>query len=139
MTSKKENGPSGAATPTRAGAIELATPSHREHTHPGRNVKPGITIRVLPNGDPVSVPGGRAAETMRLLIFHRARGFTSGEASVYRWARRTSEYIRCLRVLGVPIVTRRERASDGTSVGRYILDAEVLVVHDAACEAANDE
>jgi Winged helix domain len=139
MTIEKANGPSGAATPTRAGAIELVSPSHREHTHPRRNVKPGITIRVLPDGDPVSIPGGRAAETMRLLILHGARGFTSGEASVYRWARRTSEYIRGLRVLGVPIVTRREHTSDGSWVGRYILDAEVQVVRDAACEAANDE
>ncbi len=139
MTISNENGPSGGATPTRADTIELTTLSLHEHSHTARNVKPGITIRVLPDGDPVSIPGGRAAETMRLLILHGARGFTSGEASVYRWARRTSEYIRGLRVLGVPIVTRREHTSDGSWVGRYILDAEVHVVRDAACEAANDE
>lgn len=133
-----KNGPSGAATPTRAEAIGFVSPRPDFDTATTPKKKPEIAVRVLPLGGVIHVPGGRLAETMRLLISSGPRGFTSGEASVYRWARRTGGYIWELRKRGIQIATLMETVSDGARVGRYILDCEIEVVRDEAMGAAND-
>jgi hypothetical protein len=133
---KQMNGPSGAPTPTRA---ECKTSSLPKTDNPTRlRKKPKIVVRLLPSESVIHIPGGRLAETMRLLISCGSRGFTSGEASVYRWARRTAAYICELRKRGIPIAIAKEAVSDGARVGRYSLDCEIEVVSDEAVEAAND-
>lgn len=133
-----KNGPSGAPTPTRACAQDYVSLKPELDTAPQRIKKPKIAVRVLPEGEVIRVPGGRLAETMRLLISCGPRGFTSGEASVYRWARRTGGYICELRKRGIHIATVMEALSDGARVGRYILDCKIEVVSDEAVGAAND-
>ncbi len=87
-----------------------------------------VTFR-LGLGAEVFAVTGRIAETLRLLVRMGSQGFTSGEASPLRWARRTSHYVMCLRDLGVEIETRRERAGDAT-IGRYVLISVVVIVSD---------
>ena len=85
----------------------------------------GATLRVT----------GRSAQTLGLLLKVGPAGFTSGEASPLHWARRTSHYIRELRLLGVAIVTLREPAGDAV-IGRYVLAGRVIVVahgEDSSC------
>ena len=88
-------------------------------------VKPNVTVR-LADGAVLSVQG-REAQTLSLLIRKGPAGLTSGEASGYGWARRTSAYIRKLRLAGVPIVTASERVLDAR-IGRYYLVGSVSVV-----------
>ena len=85
-----------------------------------------IEFRIEPDGAPIVV-SGRVAQTLLLLIETGGRGFTSGEASPYRWARRTSHYVFVLRSLGVHIDTLRELAGD-VRIGRYILRSRVTLV-----------
>lgn len=88
-------------------------------------VKPNVTVR-LADGAVLSVQG-RQAQTLSLLIRKGPAGLTSGEASGYGWARRTSAYIRKPRLAGVPIVTATERVLDAR-IGRYFLAGSVSVV-----------
>lgn len=131
-------GPSGGATPTRAECKKGNTSLLDLDNPVAPKKKPKIAVRVLPSESVIHIPGGRLAETMRLLISCGSRGFTSGEASVYRWARRTAAYICELRKRGIPIAIAKETVSDGARVGRYSLDCEIEVVSDEAVEAAND-
>jgi hypothetical protein len=89
------------------------------------SVKPNISVK-LADGKVLTFQG-RQAQTLALLIRKGKAGLTSGEASGYGWARRTSAYVRCLRVAGVPIVTGLERALDAR-IGRYFLAGPVLVL-----------
>lgn len=93
------------------------------------SVKPNIEVR-LSDGAFVRFQG-REAQTLSLLIRKGAAGLTSGEASGYRWARRTSAYVRKLRLAGVPILTVRERVADAR-IGRYFLAGPVSVVTQGA-------
>jgi hypothetical protein len=88
-----------------------------------------LTFRVGADGEPLTV-GGREAQTLALLVSVGPSGFTSGEASPLGWARRTSHYVRKLRLAGVPIATTRERIGDAT-VGRYALAATVHLIGQA--------
>jgi hypothetical protein len=119
-----------AVAPTTDGAQVgglVLQPGPRPITQAG-TVKRIMRVR-LPDG---SVPtiGGREAQTLALLIRKGSRGFTSGEASVVGWARRTSAYVHNLRRLGVPIATEREKTTDGATVARYTLAAPIAVVSD---------
>ena len=85
-----------------------------------------LTYRILPSGPAVTVTG-RAAQTLALLLRTGPQGFTAGEASPLGWARRTSQYIRQLRLNGVPIQTVWESGGD-CRIGRYILECPDAVV-----------
>lgn len=98
-----------------------------DHTTGRKAHKPSITVRVWPDGEPVTVEG-REAQTLRLLLSAGPSGFTSGEASPLGWARRTAAYIFKLRRLGLPIATAREATPDGATVARYILAGPVVTV-----------
>lgn len=89
------------------------------------SVKPNLSVR-LENGRVLTFRG-RQAQTLALLIHKGKAGLTSGEASGYGWARRTSAYVRCLRLAGVPILTGLERALDAR-IGRYFLAGPVWVL-----------
>jgi hypothetical protein len=98
-----------------------------ESTTARKPAKPILTVRLLPDGEPLTA-SGRTAQTLALLIECGARGFTSGEASPLGWARRTSDYVFRLRGLGVPIETVRETTTDGAIIARYILAGPLAVV-----------
>lgn len=83
----------------------------------GRKNKATLTVGL---GGAVVTVHGRLAQTLALLIQAGPRGVTSGEASPLGWARRTSHYVRELRLRGFAIVTLREAAGDAR-VGRYVL------------------
>ena len=85
-----------------------------------------MIVRILPEGEPFLV-GGRAAQTLTLLLEVGDNGFNSGEASPLRWARRTSAYVFVLRSLGIEITTVRECVGDA-SVARYRLKSEIEVI-----------
>ena len=89
------------------------------------SVKPNISVK-LADGKVLTFHG-RQAQTLALLVRKGKAGLTSGEASGYGWARRTSAYVRGLRIAGVPITTQRERALDAR-IGRYVLAGPVSVV-----------
>ena len=88
-------------------------------------VKPNVTVR-LADGTVLSVQG-REAQTLSLLMRRGPARLTSGEASGYGWSRRTSAYVRKLRLAGVPTVTASERILDAR-IGRYYLVGPVSVV-----------
>lgn len=90
-----------------------------------------VKIRVHvcpPDGPVILIPGGRKAQTIRLLLAVGARGFTKGEASRYGWARHTGDYVFRLRKMGVPIETIRETLPDGARIGRYRLSEPVVAL-----------
>ncbi len=87
---------------------------------------PKVWFRIAPDGKPL-LATGRIAQTLLILIRADARGITSGEASVYRWARRTSDYVFRLRALGVSVDMRLERAGDAR-VGRYVLSSRIILL-----------
>ena len=89
-----------------------------------------LTARVRPGGAWIRLTG-RSAQTLRLLIDCGQRGFTSGDASQYGWARRTSAYVYKLRNLGFKISTTSEGQGDAR-VGRYRLEVDVEIRGDAA-------
>lgn len=89
------------------------------------SVKPNISVK-LADGKVLTFRG-RQAQTLALLVRKGSAGLTSGEASGYGWARRTSAYVRGLRLAGVPITTQRERALDAR-IGRYFLAGPVSVL-----------
>jgi hypothetical protein len=86
-----------------------------------------IWARRVPDGEPFRV-NRREAQTLSLLIQTGQKGFTSGEASPLGWARRTSAYIKSLRLKGLPILTKREAVEADTWVGRYVLTVPVEFV-----------
>lgn len=79
------------------------------------------------DGVPLTVRG-RLAQTLTLLIEKGRQGFTSGDASTFGWARRTSAYIARLRALGLAIDTLWEKTADGCRIGRYVLAQPVLIL-----------
>lgn len=85
-----------------------------------------LELRLGPDGDPMTV-AGRDAETFRRLIRTGARGFRSGEASRFGWARRTAHYVFRLRRKGLDVATLRERAGDAR-IGRYVLQSPVVLL-----------
>ncbi len=87
---------------------------------------PKVSFRIEPDGDEL-VATGRVAQTLTLLVRAGPKGVTSGEASIYRWARRTSDYVFRLRALGVEIDMTLEAAGDAR-VGRYTLVSRIAVV-----------
>ena len=87
---------------------------------------PTLWFRIEPDGKPM-VATGRIAQTLLILIRAGARGITSGEASVYRWARRTSDYVFRLRAMGVDINMALEPAGDAY-VGRYTLRSRITLL-----------
>ena len=106
---------------------ELGKPSLAHLPDPG---KIQIKVQVCPPDGPVIlIPGGRKAQTMRLLLAVGSRGFTKGEASPYGWARHTGDYVFRLRGMGVPIETIREPLPDGTRIGRYRLSERVVALN----------
>lgn len=125
MSHENENAQDSVAAPSWADEKSFHANSHTHDTVHTDTRKQGFVVKVLPDGPKVRVPNGRQAETMRMLIRRGSRGFTSGEASRYAWARRTSAYICELRKYGIPIDTRREKTPDGATVGRYVLAADV--------------
>lgn len=99
----------------------------------GRKPKlPSLTFVSGPNGSEMTVRG-REAQTLALLLKTGPNGFTSGEASPLGWARRTSAYIRELRLKGLQILTVWESASD-CRIGRYILLSPISVVTDGGAQ-----
>lgn len=102
-----------------AGRLHSRSGKPSERSTKRVNRKPRLTFGAT-DGSRITVRG-RQAQTLALLVERGLRGFTSGEASPFGWARRTSHYISCLRKLGLQIETRREPAGDGAKVGRYIL------------------
>lgn len=125
----KKYGPSGGGTPARAECKKESTSLLDLDNPVAPKKKPKIAVRVLPSESVIHIPGGRLAQTMRLLLQCGEDGFTSGDASPLGWARRTSGYIHDLRKLGIPIETRWEALSDGVRIGRYLLAAQVEVQH----------
>ena len=97
-----------------------------DHTTGNTADKPRLTVCLPPSTDPITVEG-REAQTLALLMRTGPRGFTSGEASPLGWARRTSAYVRKLRLAGVPILTTWE-TTDDARIGRYSLAGPVVVV-----------
>jgi hypothetical protein len=118
--------------PQAVGAAREAGRLHSVAGKPGQGntqsnrIKPKVTF-IADGRDPVTVRG-RQAQTLTLLVERGPRGFTSGEASPMGWARRTSHYVHCLRMLGVQIETRREAAGDGSRIGRYTLTTPLRLV-----------
>lgn len=106
-------------------ASPLSKQAHHNHSH-HRACKPSLTFSLPPDTVPITV-AGREAQTMRLLIQTGPQGFTSGEASPLRWARRTGAYVHKLRGVGVPILTTLESVGDAR-VGRYALAGPVVVL-----------
>jgi hypothetical protein len=129
MVREKES--SGGA-PTPAGAV-INAPCKATKTNKARRVLEALSVRLLADGQPLTVHG-RLAQTLALLIRVGARGFTSGEASSLGWARRTSHYIFALRGLGVPIGKTLEATPDGARVARYHLTAPVVAVTEGGGE-----
>lgn len=124
MTSETMNP---AAAGTASGARDASQGAARpDHTTGNRADKPMLTVCLPPSTDPITVEG-REAQTLALLMRTGTRGFTSGEASPLGWARRTSAYVRNLRLAGVPILTTWETTADAR-IGRYTLAAPVLVL-----------
>ncbi|WP_150125952.1 hypothetical protein [Brevundimonas sp. LM2] len=116
-----------AAGDTAGGVRDASRGAARsEHTTGTRSDKLKLTVCLPPATDPITVEG-REAQTLTLLMRVGPRGFTSGEASLLGWARRTSAYVRKLRLAGVPIHTTWE-ATDDARVGRYTLAGPVVVV-----------
>lgn len=116
--------PASAATEDQ-GAFDAR--SHKPADHSARrSPKPTLTVRVLPDGEPLTVTG-RVAQTLALLLKVGAAGFNSGEASFYGWARRTSDYVFRLRGLGFAVSTDLETVGDAR-VARYRLASRVEVV-----------
>lgn len=74
---------------------------------------------------------GRKAQTLALLLAVGPLGFTSDDASLLGWARRTSQYVHKLRAAGLDIATTWETVADGARVGRYSLGSKVQVVIDS--------
>ena len=99
--------------------------AHFDHTTGSRPDKVKLTVCLPPATDPITVEG-REAQTLALLMKVGPRGFTSGEASSLGWARRTSAYIRKLRLAGIPILTTWE-TTDDARVGRYTLAGLVVI------------
>lgn len=127
-----------AVAPTTDGAQvggSVLQPGPRPITRTG-GVKPIITVE-LSDGSAPSIRG-REAQTLELLIGKGSVGFTSGEASGFGWARRTSAYVHKLRRLGVPIATERERMPDGAVVARYTLAASVKVLKGRDCGSTGE-
>ena len=89
------------------------------------SVKPNISVK-LADGKVLTFQG-RQAQTLALLFRKGKAGLTSGEASGYGWARRTSACVRCFRLAGVPLVTGLERALDAR-IGRYFLAGSISVL-----------
>jgi hypothetical protein len=122
MTDEKKNP---AAGQTADGVRDASQGAGRsDHTTGRKADKVRLTVRL--RGEVVAVRG-RVAQTLALLIDTGARGFTSGEASPLGWARRTSHYVRQLRLSGFPIQTHWETAGDAR-VGRYVLTEALTVV-----------
>jgi len=120
-----------AAGATANGVLVGACPLENRPTEPSskpRGDKPKLTVKVASDGPTITVTG-RDAQTLALLIQSGPTGFTSGEASPLRWARRTSAYVHDLRGVGIPIATQRETTPDGASVARYALAGPVVVVN----------
>jgi hypothetical protein len=123
----------------RAAAGDTATALNRlayakaSSSTKGRLISEAITVRVLPDGAPITARG-RDAQTLRLLLSTGAMGFNSGEASPLGWARRTSHYIFKLRRAGIPIATTWETTADGARVARYTLAARLEVVTEGGDE-----
>jgi hypothetical protein len=105
----------------------LLLSEQRDHTTAYRAEKQKLLVRIGSERADLVVKG-REAQTLALLLAKGPAGFTSGEASPLGWARRTSAYIRNLRLLGVPILTVPEVAVDGSRIGRYSLCGVVAVV-----------
>jgi len=118
-TGGNEKAPPTVGAARGAGRLHSRTgkPSNRNTKQVNR--KPRLTFGAA-DGIRITVTG-RQAQTLALLIERGLRGFTSGEASPFGWARRTSHYISCLRKLGLQIETRWELAGEGVRVGRYVL------------------
>ena len=97
--------------------------------------KPKLWVRLGEHG-PDFLVDGREAQTLALLMTKGAAGFTSGEASGYGWARRTSAYIHKLRRLGIPITADRETTADGAVIARYSLAGPVTLLEQGGAEVA---
>jgi hypothetical protein len=110
------------------GVAQSSSTGHTQHTPAPSVSKEAMLVYIAPDGPTISIPAGRDAETLRLLIICGQRGFTSGEASKLRWARRTSAYIHRLRGYGIDIETIREKTKDGASIARYRLVVDVMVL-----------
>ncbi len=110
-------------------------PSHSVHLGGERRINTAtLWFRIEPDGKPL-VATGRIAPTLTLLRRAGEAGITSGEASVYHWARRTSDYVFRLRAMGVDIDMKLEPAGDAF-VGRYTLRSRVTILQakgDASC------
>jgi hypothetical protein len=112
---------------TGCGAPDVSGRTRHPNTNTaGRRRKLCVTVKVECSPDSITVCG-REAQTLLLLIVRAEKGLTSGEASPLGWARRTSAYVRKLRLAGIPIQTTRERIGDA-SVGRYRLTVQVKVL-----------
>lgn len=121
MERRKVN-PAAAGTAGRAQGAWLAA-KRPQHTT-AKDTDASITVRW---DDVQRTFYGRQAQTLALLVAKGPRGFTSGEASLLGWARRTSHYIYMLRAAGLAIETVGERAGDAR-IGRYVLIRPVKVV-----------
>jgi hypothetical protein len=119
-------------TPKAGGAAKGVIGLHSRSGKPaqgntlGPKGKPEVHFRG-PDGTPLTVRG-RLAQTLTLLIEKGRQGFTSGDASKFGWARRTSAYIARLRALGLAIETLWETTADGCRIGRYVLAQPVLIL-----------
>lgn len=119
---------SGAATPAQGHSESLHSRSDVQTTLRPHERKHELIVLVLTRGIVIRITGKRLVQTARLLLKTGRTGFTSGEASPFGWARRTSAYVHALRGLGVPIETLRERTPDGMLIGRYRLSEAVMVI-----------
>ena len=124
MGGEYEKSPEVVAATSRALQVANLDGQQPALTIPGGPVKPFLIVR---RGDDCVTVRGREAQTLALLVSKGPQGLTSGEASPYGWARRTSAYIYNLREDGFEIVTEREQVGDA-SVGRYILTSAVEIV-----------
>jgi len=122
MVLESENPGAGGAA---RGACNVGSP---KQLNTGKLSQPKPLLKVKRASDNAMMTfSGREAQTLDLLIQCGAKGLTSGEASPFGWARRTSAYIKKLRVGGVNITTTREPASDAV-IGRYRLSDSLTVV-----------
>lgn len=122
MATQRENPAAGCTADGVRDASRAAGRS--DHNTTAKAIKASLTVRL---DDRTLTVKGRLAQTLALLIQCGNKGFTSGEASLLGWARRTSHYVHELRQLGFPILTEWEEVGDAR-IGRYTLGGSVAVV-----------